>query len=121
MARRTLLIPPNMTFWKAMIAGLVEPVDDIEYLAWVRSLPSVISGRTPCIFHHLVGHGLKAKGGKVSDYMTFPLHEEEHTRSREALHVLGSPEWERRYGDQRIYVMQTLVQALHEGVLVVSK
>lgn len=115
-----LIYPPQMGFWRALQAGLVPEWRSEKYLNFVRSLPSVISGRTPCVAHHLVGHGLKGKGGKVSDMLTFPLVEDEHTRAAGALHVLGSAAWEDRHDDQRIYVLQTIVEALHRGVLVVK-
>lgn len=112
-----LIYPPSMSFWRALQAGMIPEWRSDKYLAWVRTLPSAISGGTPCAAHHLVGHGLKGKGSKVSDMLVFPLTAAEHQTSREALHVLGSAEWEQRFGDQRIYVMQTLVEAIHRGVL----
>ena len=112
-----LLFPPQMTFWQALQGGMIPAIESEAYLAWVRTLPSVISGRTGCVAHHLVGHGLKGKGVKVSDLLTMPLHPDEHTDSRTALHVLGSPDWEQRNDDQRIYVLRTLVEAIYRGVL----
>lgn len=112
-----LIYPPSMTFWQALQGGLVFPVRSERYLAFVRSLPSVISARTGCVAHHLVGHGLKAKGGKVSDLMTFPLLPEEHRGRAGALHDLGSVAWESRHQDQRVFVFQTLLEAIHRGVL----
>ncbi len=112
-----LIYPPQMSFWRALQAGLVPEWRSERYLAWVRKLPSVLSGKTPCDAHHLVGHGLKGKGGKVSDMLVFPLTHEEHQESKTALHVLGSSDWERRFDDQRIFVLQTLVEAIHRGVL----
>ncbi len=116
-----LIYPPTMGFWRALQAGLIPEWRSEAYLDFVRSLPSVISGQTPCIAHHLVGHGLKGKGGKVSDMLAFPLTEAEHTRSPGALHVIGSAQWERDHDDQRIFVMQTLIEAIHRGVLVRQK
>lgn len=105
-----------MSFWRALQAGLIPEWRSEKYLAWVRTLPSVLSGRSPCDAHHLVGHGLKGKGGKVSDMLVIPLTRDEHNE----LHAHGSAEWERNHDDQRIYVMQTLVESLHRGVLKVK-
>lgn len=115
-----LLIPAGMFFWQAMLAGLVRPIEHEGYLRWVRSRPCVISGKEADA-HHLVGHSLKPVGGKVSDLLVFPLAPELHRPDyTEGLHRLGHKEWERRYGDQRIFVMQTLVEAAHRGVLRLS-
>jgi hypothetical protein len=113
----SLIYPPGMTLLQAMRAGLVEPVRSETYLRWVRGLPSVMSARTGCVAHHLVGHGLKAKGGKVCDLMTFPLQPLEHRGAPGALHDIGSAEWERRHGDQQGFVMVTLLEAVYRGVL----
>jgi hypothetical protein len=112
-----LIYPPCFSFWQAMQRGLVQPLRSEKYLAFVRSLPSAISGKTPCVAHHLVGHGTKGKHTKVSDLMTFALTPQEHRGAPGALHDLGSVDWEREHGDQRIYVMQTLVEAVYRGVL----
>lgn len=116
-----LLYPPTMTFWQALQAGYIDAWRSEKYLAFVRSLPSALSGQSPCVAHHLVGHGLKGKGGKVNDMLAFPLTEPEHTRHAGAFHVLGSAQWERAHGDQRIYVMQTIIEAIHRGVLEIAK
>ena len=115
-----LLYPPSLPFWQALQLGYVHEWRSEAYLAFVRTLPSVISGDKPCVPHHLVGHGLKGNGTKVHDMLTFPLLEREHTRAAGALHVIGSHSWELKYEDQRIFVMQTIVEAIHRGVLKVA-
>ncbi|HXC40834.1 MAG TPA: DUF968 domain-containing protein [Burkholderiales bacterium] len=111
------ILPPGVTFWQGLKFGYVPALTSERYLVWVRTLPSVLSGRTGCVAHHLCGHGLKGKGAKVSDLMTFPLLPAEHNDYPGALHVLGSPEWETRHDSQLVYVAQTLLQAVYEGVL----
>jgi hypothetical protein len=112
-----------MSFWVALQTGRITPARDEKYLAWVRTLPSVVSGRTGCVAHHITGHGLKAVGGKVCDYMTIPLLHDEHDAqgNERAFHRIGTKQWEATFDDQRIYVMQTLIQALHEGMLVIHE
>lgn len=112
-----LIFPPQMTFWHAMQAGLIQPVESEDYLAWVRTRPCVLTGGKADA-HHMVGHGLKPNGGKVSDLLTFPLAPKAHRpQFAGSLHHWGSTAWERQYGDQRVFVLQTLVEAIHRGVI----
>ncbi len=106
-------------FWSAMLGGRVDIPRNEGYLNYVRSLPCAVTGRTRLVTaHHLVGHGLKGMGEKTSDFLSFPLVYDLHLPMYpEGLHRLGHKEWERRYGDQRVFVMQTLVRAIHDGVL----
>lgn len=89
-----------------------KPHRDQNYLLWVKSLPSAISGQRGCDAHHLIGHG-GIMGSKVSDYMTFPLTREEH----EELHRIHWAEWERQHGTQHYHVVCTLMRAIDEGKL----
>lgn len=115
---KPILIPPGIPFWHALQYGYVPPIESETYLKWVRSLPCVITRQKPVDAHHIVGHGLKPVGGKVSDLLTIPLSPDLHRPDfPNGLHRLGHKEWERRYGDQRISVMETLVQAVYEGVI----
>lgn len=63
------------------------------YLAWVRTLPSAISGQPAGDCHHIKGYGF---GGSVKapDYMTIPLTREEHTK----FHTIGWRSWEKLQG-----------------------
>jgi len=87
---------------------------DQAYLDWVKTLPSVVSGRPADDPHHLIGHGTGGTGTKVSDYFTFPLTRTEH----DELHNHGWREWEERHGSQWGFVAATLLRAIREGILV---
>jgi len=55
-----------------------------DYLKWIRSQPSVVSGKTPCEAAHL-----HSRGAWGSDYSAIPLtheeHQEFHRRGQDAL------------------------------------
>lgn len=114
-----VILPAGADFWVALQAGRIPEWRSEKYLAYVRTLPCVVTRETKGVqAHHIVGHGLKANGGRVSDMMVFPLHFEAHLPMYSgALHQLGHKEWERIHGDQRVFVFQTLVRAIHDGVL----
>jgi hypothetical protein len=90
----------------------VKPLRSQKYLDWVKTQPSVISGRPADDAHHIKGHGY---GGttKPSDYFTFPLTRDEHTH----FHNIGWQSWEAKYGSQWKYIAETLERAIREGVL----
>lgn len=89
-----------------------KPERDRSYINWVKSLPSVVSGRPADDAHHIIGHG-GGMGTKESDYFTFPLTRDEHTE----LHNMGWKSWENIYGSQWKFVAKTMLQAKREGVL----
>ncbi len=68
------------------------PARDAEYRAWIRTLPSVISGLYGCECAHTGSDGGMSQ--KASDYSTIPLTQEEHRE----YHQIGKPEFERRHG-----------------------
>lgn len=113
------IIPPGMTFWQGFQRGLVKPVSCPAYLEWVATLPCCVTGRMPVTVHHIIGHGLKGMGSKTSDFLAIPLVPELHQTSDEAIHVMGSDAWERKYGSQLEYSAQTLLRAIYDGVLTV--
>lgn len=89
------------------------PMKDEKYLAWVRSLPSALSGKKPCVAHHRIGHG-RLGNEKESDYQAMPLTDAEHKQ----LHDIGWSAWESLHCvDQRVMVMKTLMEAIRLGVL----
>jgi Protein of unknown function (DUF968) len=85
-----------------------KPARDSHHLRWVRQMPSVVSGQSPCDAHHLIGHGMGGMGTKASDYLTFPLTRVEHTE----LHNMGWRSWEDIHGSQWRFVALTLEQRL---------
>jgi hypothetical protein len=83
------------------------------WLAYVRTLPSVQSGKRGCVAHHPVGHG-RLSTLRVSDYFAIALTDSEH----KVLHDGGWSAWEDKYGDQYDHALQTMQRGIHEGVLV---
>ena len=56
-----------------------------EYLAWVRTLPCIITGRIPTVPHHQDKRYHKAMGMKCSDFRAVPLSVELHTAYHDRL------------------------------------
>lgn len=83
-----------------------------HYLAWVRTLPSVVSGQFGCVAHHLIGHG-RCGTQKTHDYWAMPLTDSEHKE----LHNYGWSWWEVKGGSQWKHVAKTLRTAMQSGVL----
>ena len=67
------------------------PARSYKYRGWIRSLPSAVSGLTPCDACHTGPHGLSQK---ASDYTCIPLTREEH----QELHAIGPEAFELRHG-----------------------
>lgn len=89
-----------------------------EYLVYVRSLQSAVSGRLGCIAHHRIGH--RYSQTRVSDYQTMPLIDDETEHKR--LHSIGVHEFERESGKTEWEMIgRTLYQAVQDGVLVLDK
>ena len=84
-----------------------------KYLAWVKSLPSVVSGKPADDAHHIKGYGMGGMGLKAPDWAVIPLTREEHTE----LHSIGRFQWEQEYGNQWRFVAETLGLALEQGIL----
>ena len=71
-----------------------------DYKAFVRGLPCVVSGRTPCDPHH-TERGIP----KGPDTRCIPLHHPYHVE----LHAIGVASFERKYGlDLQRSVIETL-------------
>lgn len=83
-----------------------------EYLDWVKTLPSCISGRPADDAHHIKGHGM---GGtvKAPDWAVIPLTREEHS----LFHRVGWMTWEIENGNQLELVAKTLGKAMENGKL----
>lgn len=106
-------------WWHEFIAGRVRPMRCKGYLGYLAEQPCAVTGARPVTVHHLVGHGLEGQGTKTSDFLAMPLSPEMHLPLYpNAIHAMGQRAWERQYEDQRILVLQCLLQAIHEGRLV---
>ncbi|TCU34033.1 hypothetical protein EV129_11316 [Rhizobium azibense] len=82
-------------------------VRDERHLAWIRTLPSVISGRYGCEAAHIsyadrrYGKPERAKGKRAGDDFTLPLTAEEHQHGPDAQHKCkagGERDWWLRHG-----------------------
>ena len=113
-----LLYPPGLTFWQALQKGMVPRIKSPAYLQFVSTLPCCVSGKRPVTVHHMVGHGCEGQGTKTSDLLAIPLAPEYHLpQFPEGIHAIGQHKWEERYGDQMVFVAQTLLEAVWRGVL----
>ena len=78
---------------------------DPEYLAWIRTLPSVISGRTPCDACHTGEDGGMAT--KASDASCVPMTRDEH----QEYHRIGKRAFERLHGVRFAAIARALRRA----------
>lgn len=106
-------------------------MEDPAHLAFIRKLPSVISGQTPCEAAHIrAGSALHRKkhtgiGQKSDDSWTLPLTKEEHRDGPESQHAHGDElEWWRSHGIDpfelaiRLYEVSGDIEA---GIRIVKK
>lgn len=114
----TLVFPPQFTFWQAMQRGMVTPMESPEYIRWLHTLPCAVTNtRNQTTVHHVVGHGLKG-ARKTCDFLAFPLEEAYHLpQYPNGIHYMGWKAWEEKHGSQLLYSLQTLLRAVHEGVI----
>lgn len=68
------------------------PARNWKYRAWIRTLPSCVSGRTGCEAAHTGADGGMRQ--KASDYSCVPLTPEEHRE----YHQIGKQAFERKHG-----------------------
>lgn len=109
------MVPVGMTFARALAAGYVEAWRGRPYLDWVKTLPCVGCGATPSDPHHVTGM-YRGAGKRSPDCLAIPLCRPCHDRLHHA-----PKGWEAEHGDQMTHACMTLVQAVHQGVLVVRK
>ena len=93
----------------------IKPLRSDKYLKFVRSLPCVACGIPADDAHHIKGRGLGG-GVKPTDLMTIPMCRPCHTK----LHDMGFREWERRFGNQMLYVLLTIDKAQQEGAITIT-
>lgn len=86
------------------------PYRDPQYLDWIRSQPSCVSGEGPCQAAH-TGHdgGMRQKS---SDLTAVPLTPREHRE----YHRIGRAEFERRYGVDFDYIVEGLTTEYWSGL-----
>lgn len=83
---------------------LAPPIADIKYLAFIRTLPCVITGALAEAAHvsfknELYGHMGRGKGQKASDCWALPLSPEMHRLLPHSQHATGDEEkWWRSQG-----------------------
>lgn len=82
-----------------------------EWLAYVRSLPSVESGHLGCVAHHTIGHG-RLGNRKCTDFLALPLTDAEHKRLHD-----GWRTWEALHGSQLEHAGLILAQACNDRLL----
>lgn len=90
-----------------------------EWLDWVKSLPSCISGRPADDPHHIKGYShVTGSGGsqKGDDLYVIPLTRDEHT----AFDHIGWQSWEAKYGSQLEHWARMVRLAIKTGKLKVS-
>lgn len=74
----------------------MKSVRNLKYLAWIRTLPCLICGRTTGIeAAHTGPHGV---GQKSPDLSAIPLCGRHHRTGRDSYHKLGPRVFERRHG-----------------------
>ena len=83
-----------------------------DYLRWVRSLPSGVSGLIGCEAHHRIGG--RYSQHKVSDLEAMPLTTPEHYRLHQGMEDFG-----KAFGKaEKEIICETLLEAIRLGVLV---
>ena len=85
-----------------------KPIRDRKHLAWIRALPCLVCGRTPCDPHHIRYGSNSGVGTKPGDDFTIPLC---HTHHRE-LHDKGELRYLYDYGGYE--KARTLAKKLYE-------
>jgi hypothetical protein len=80
------------------------PARDAKYRAWIRTLPSVVSGQGPCEAAHTGTDGGMSQ--KASDYSCVPLTMPEHRE----YHQIGKREFEKRHGIRFVAAVRELNQ-----------
>ncbi|CDX26946.1 conserved hypothetical protein [Mesorhizobium plurifarium] len=96
--------PSKTAFRTSARAREVEPVKNARHLAWIRTLPSAVSGHEGCVAAHLnfadrrYGKPERGKGKKADDRWVLPLTPYEHTDGPDAQHRTGKEKawWDAR-------------------------
>lgn len=96
---------PDTAFPDTRRAKEIAEIRDPRHLAWIASLPSVLSGAFGCEAAHVnfpdkrFGKHMRGKGTKAGDNWTLPLLPEEHRTGQYAQHRTGHEEaWWQSHG-----------------------
>lgn len=90
-----------------------KPYRNKKYLAWIRSLNCVVSGRPAEMAHHVIACGFGGgMGTKIGDNYAIPLTAELH----QLLHH-DPLEWEKVHGKQVDHLDRIVELAKEEGML----
>lgn len=84
------------------------PARNWKYRAWIRTLPSVVSGRMGCEACHTVNNGMCSKG---SCYSCVPLTRDEHQE-----YDAGRENFERKYGVKMTDIVRGLNRAFFSHI-----
>lgn len=74
-----------------------------RHMARVAELPCVVRRTSPSVVHHIRMANLTGAGQKASDWLTIPLHPDEHALLHKDIKA-----WERANGRQIDHVCKTL-------------
>ena len=86
----------------------MKPTRNLKYLAWIRTLPCLICGRTGGVeAAHTGPHGMAQKSADTS---AVPLCARHHRTGRDSYHKLGARAFERRHGVD----LRAVVERLNE-------
>jgi hypothetical protein len=74
-------------------------MEDPVHLKFIRTLPSCISGRSPCVAHHLLNvPGRRGVAMKADDMWAIPLTAEEHDQLHRECASKTEDAWFAKYG-----------------------
>ena len=91
----------------------LKPFRSKKYMAWVKTLPSCVSGKSPCDAHHIKVPGFGGTS-KPSDLFVIPLTRDEH----QEFHQIGWTSFEDKYNiDQLREVLKTIELAAQTGII----
>ena len=82
-------------------------IKDPEHLKRIRELPCCICGCQPCESHH-IRDGQVGMGQKADDTEAISLCPSCHRTGPNAIHRIGTREWERRFGPQRNHLRKIM-------------
>lgn len=89
---------------------------DVAYMAWVASLPCIVSGRTEGVQAHHVKVGENRLGKRPYDRRTVPLHVALHLDTYPgALHAIGEKQFWNAHGLDPRTIVEELIHIYEQG------